>query len=320
MCVLYPLYKASLRELIPCIEIIALHYERWQVNPYCAFKGCCLSKPPSESEALPCNPSDVLGDSSATAIATSPSRLPETTSPRISVTPATSQRNRNRADISQGEQFTAPLRPHVWTSKREWTRSQLDRERREFFDTRVSGHAEIWATLKTVVDLLAESDIPTAQSILDAAAVTVPTGNLKNGAYDENGNFYHLPEHVISDPQNVVLDDLRKEERVEVLDAVDDKEEIERRRKAKGKGPLGDEGDSIRVKARLSDRGGLDMVVHVGRDETVKRVVRRIQEEANITGNGKIKIAYMGKILKENESLQAQGWLEGHVVNALVFQ
>ncbi len=34
---------------------------------------------------------------------------------------------------------------------------------------------------------------------------------------------------------------------------------------------------------------------------------------------GKVKIAYMGKILKDAESLQAQGWRAGHVVNALVF-
>lgn len=33
----------------------------------------------------------------------------------------------------------------------------------------------------------------------------------------------------------------------------------------------------------------------------------------------RIKIAYLGKILKENQSLVAQGWSEDHVVNALVF-
>lgn len=38
-----------------------------------------------------------------------------------------------------------------------------------------------------------------------------------------------------------------------------------------------------------------------------------------MTGNGKVKIAYMGKILKDGETLQSQGWREGHVVNALVF-
>ena len=39
-----------------------------------------------------------------------------------------------------------------------------------------------------------------------------------------------------------------------------------------------------------------------------------------IIGDGKIRIAYLGRILKENKSLVAQGWHEGHVVNALVFQ
>lgn len=33
----------------------------------------------------------------------------------------------------------------------------------------------------------------------------------------------------------------------------------------------------------------------------------------------RIRIAYMGKMLKENQSLEAQGWQPGHVVNALVF-
>ena len=33
----------------------------------------------------------------------------------------------------------------------------------------------------------------------------------------------------------------------------------------------------------------------------------------------RIRLAYMGRILKENGSLQAQGWQKGHVVNALVF-
>jgi hypothetical protein len=33
----------------------------------------------------------------------------------------------------------------------------------------------------------------------------------------------------------------------------------------------------------------------------------------------KIRIAYMGKILQENSSLMSQGWKQGHVINALVF-
>lgn len=34
----------------------------------------------------------------------------------------------------------------------------------------------------------------------------------------------------------------------------------------------------------------------------------------------KLRLAYMGKMLKENEPLMAQGFKEGHVVNALVFE
>ena len=181
-----------------------------------------------------------------------------------------------------GEQFNAPLRPHVWTAQKQWTRLQLDRERREFFDTRVTGHAEIWATLKVVVGLLADGDITTAQSILDAAAITVPTGDLKNGAYDEAGNLYQMPEYVISDPQNLVLNQQGEIQKGEVSnDATDDDEAIERKREEKGKAVL-KTGDMIKVRARLSDRGGPDVIISLGKDQAVRTLVRRVQEELNV--------------------------------------
>ena len=133
-----------------------------------------------------------------------------------------------------------------------------------------------------MVELLANEDVSTAQSIIDAAAITVPTGDLKNGAYDEAGNLYHLPEHIISDPQNVVLDP-RKEEGTEdtSLEVTDDEEELQRKREEKGKAVVA-EGDIIRVKARLSDRGGPDVTVSMGRGQTVRSLIRRIQEELNV--------------------------------------
>ena len=212
----------------------------------------------------------------------------------------------------------------------------MTRERDEFFDTRVTGREEVWATLKEVVRLLAEGDIPTAQGILDAAAITVPTGDLINGAYDEVGNLYQIPGHIINDPDNVVIDAQDELTKGEDNGEVTDEDEVERRREEKGKGVIKSE-DLIRVKARLSDRGGPDVTVSLGKDQNVRVLVRRIQEEANvraapcpeapfsltrfqIPGRGKVKIAYLGKIFKDGETLQAQGWQEGHVVNALVFQ
>lgn len=130
--------------------------------------------------------------------------------------------------------------------------------------------------------LLADGDITTAQSILDAAAITVPTGDLKNGAYDEAGNLYQMPEYVISDPQNLVSNQQGEIRKGEVSnDATDDDEAIERKREEKGKSVL-KTGDMIKVRARLSDRGGPDVVISLGKDQAVRTLVRRVQEEVNV--------------------------------------
>ncbi|MCJ1394715.1 hypothetical protein MMC18_007595 [Xylographa bjoerkii] len=172
-----------------------------------------------------------------------------------------------------------------------------------------------------VVALAGDGDVETAQGILDAAGVTVPTGDLVNGVYDEAGNFYQMPEPVVSDPDNVMVEDdgaveaeIAKGEEGEM-----DEEELERRREEKGKGVL-KSGDLVKLRARLSDRGGPDVVIMLSKEQSVRVLIRKIQDEIGIPGKGKVRIAYLGKILKEGETLLAQGWREGHVVNALVFQ
>lgn len=135
--------------------------------------------------------------------------------------------------------------------------------------------------MKAVVGLLAEGDIPTAQSILDAAGITVPTGDLINGAYDEVGNLYTIPEHIINDPENVVIDAQDEFMKGEDNGQGVDEEEMERRREEKGKAVIKSE-DLISIKARLSDRGGPDITVSIGKDQNVRTLVLRIQEEANV--------------------------------------
>ena len=132
--------------------------------------------------------------------------------------------------------------------------------------------------------LLAEGDIATAQGILDASAITLPTGNLMNGAYDQVGNFYQMPEHVVSDPSNVVAAsrDEEADRGEDTTEGTDEEDEVERRREEKGKGVL-KSGESVKVKARLSDRGGPDVVVTIGKEQNVRVLIRRIQEEANVT-------------------------------------
>ncbi|KAL2262963.1 hypothetical protein VTK26DRAFT_8820 [Humicola hyalothermophila] len=273
----------------------------------------------------------------------------------ISPTSASRRRRRN-SNQPLTQHINKPLRRHVWTSHtRQWTPAALRRERAEFFDTRVTGRQEIWQTLHAALEVLwtadeaarngrarrmSEDDGPseddpaialaTAQSILDAADITLPTGDLYNGAYDAFGNYYPMPHQIVADPTNLVwgpgaddvddIDDAKTdmtagEETSEEREYGDD--ELERRREEKGKAVV-DIRDQVTIKARLSD-GSRDVTVAVDKGATVRRIARLVAEEAQIQSNKKIRIAYMGKMLHEGTSLSAQGWKQGHVVNALVF-
>jgi hypothetical protein len=74
------------------------------------------------------------------------------------------------------DRFNRPLRRHMWASKRPITAGQLKRRREEYFDTRVTGRMEVWNAIRMAVDVL-DQDLGTAQQILNAAGITIPTGN-----------------------------------------------------------------------------------------------------------------------------------------------
>ncbi|PYH87191.1 hypothetical protein BO82DRAFT_4999 [Aspergillus uvarum CBS 121591] len=226
------------------------------------------------------------------------------------------------------QHYNAPIRRHVWYSKRRlWSRAQLDQERTAFFETRVTGRPEIWAALSAAVSLVRAGDMSTAQTIIDAAGITVPTGDLCQGCYDEQGALYRLPECIVSDPENMVRSVHDQEDEFDTDDGRLSSDEasgddliatdvdLERRRDEKGKTS---ERDLIRVRARLSDRGGPDIDLSVGKTENVGFIARKVQQEAVIPRSYRVRIAYLGKILKEHEPLVDQGWNPGYVVNALV--
>ncbi|KAJ5724589.1 hypothetical protein N7493_006317 [Penicillium malachiteum] len=274
---------------------------------------------------------------------------PNTTDP--SPTQATHRQSRQarhtpNPNLPLDQHYNAPIHPHRWNSKRRiWTRATLDRERREFFETRVTGRAEIWAAVETAITLMRGGDLATAQSILDAAGITVPTGDLCEGCYDEQGVLYRLPQCIVADPENIAPNsglgsrsraeylgedtetERQEEEDLEGLSdgklATDDASgdeliqsahDLERRRDEKGKTR---ERDLIRVLARLSD-GGRDLMLLVGKNQSVGFLARKVHQEAGISNNQRVRIAYLGHILQEHESLLDQGWKTGHVINALV--
>lgn len=193
----------------------------------------------------------------------------------------------------------------------------MDRERTDFFDTRVSGRPEIWQTLNVALDVLwaaaiAKRDGPnvsgddsnavlalaTAQTILDAADITLPTGNLADGAYDLLGNYYQLPAHIVSDPLNIASGDEDNDDHQSgegktaedpAADGDDDgdddddrDDEAERRRVDKGKAVI-NVSDQVLAVIRMSSTAR-DLKLDVGKDESVRRINHRILEESNVSG------------------------------------
>lgn len=170
--------------------------------------------------------------------------------------------------------------------------------------------------------------LATAQSILSAAEISLPTGDLSDGVYDSFGNYYQLPQWVVSDPINVAttnsVDD-GEEGSVSGDDGtVNDEEDARKSSNSmnaqgleKGKG-VSDARDQVTVRARLSETGR-DFDISASRSESTRSIIKKLASQTSLPPEKKIKIAYMGKILRENQSLEVQGWQIGHVVNALVF-
>ena len=181
-----------------------------------------------------------------------------------------------------------------------------------------------------------------AQGFLDAAGCTLPDGDLvTGGAYDEMGNWYQLSREVVMDPENVIIEDLsanpahgdqQKEFLPAEANSADDDDDDEddddadfqkeqRRREEKGKGLPPKLEDTILLKARLSDRGGpgADLRLRVGKQQSVRHIIRLVQEEAGLPKGGVVKFGYLGKVLGPGTTLVEAGYREGHVINAMVF-
>lgn len=301
--------------------------------------GCCLSSSADTDSSYATNAANA---SSRAINAPQPvhSSHDAPQSPSEPQSPARRRRRRDQGPLDQ--HINKPLRRHDWIAiDRSWTKRQLAAEREEFFDTRVTGRPEIWQTIHVALQMIwepsseetndedegAANGLSTAQSILSAAEISLPTGDLVSGAYDSLGNLYQLPEWIVSDPANVIDDEIiRGKGDISVgdgSDSIDQTENIEhedggeRRREEKGKGVV-DVREQVSLRARLSE-SGRDITISIAKSESVRSVARRVAEESALASNKKVRIAYMGKILNETLSLEDQGWQLGHTVNALVF-
>lgn len=172
--------------------------------------------------------------------------------------------------------------------------------------------------MKEVTELIRQGNLTDAQGILDAAAITLPTGRLEEGAYDERGVLYRVPQNIVSDPKNVVENDntahatVGKElEAGAIAVSLAEPDVLD-----KGKDVV--EENALKIRCRLSDRGGPDIIVLLAPTQPVSVLLRRVRTEATIASSSKLRIAYFGRILDESQTLEEQGWQQGHVVQGLV--
>ncbi|PFH56685.1 hypothetical protein XA68_16143 [Ophiocordyceps unilateralis] len=286
--------------------------------------GCCLSRSAGPNSPYP------GGGHNASARHINPPSLavPEVPPPPPPPPPpasSSSARRRRHQASPLDQHINKPLRRHEWTSQdRRWTRRRLDRERADFFDTRVTGRQHIWQTIRAALQVLAQPPmtddsnddyhdaLATAQSILSAADISLPTGDLANGVYDSLGNYYQLPYWVVADPTNL---DSKDQSPIDTDQM--DSDDAHRRRAEKGKAVIHLH-EHIILRARLSETGR-DIEVAVDKADLVRAVAAGIASEAALPCNKKVRLAYMGKMLKDNSSLESQGWQSGHMVNAFVF-
>jgi hypothetical protein len=176
----------------------------------------------------------------------------------------------------------------------------------------VTGSTEIWNALRLVCECLRRGDITQAQGIIDAVGLNVPDGKVAvgselrsrgrtkrtGGVFDERGVGYDIPGWVVADPDDVVEDEPEKEDLGE-----------------KGKGRVGDVGQLVSLKVRLSDRS-TDVILQIGMRQTAAAICSAVQEKI---GMRKMRLMYLGRVWSETKTLEELGYKEGDVVSAFVF-
>ncbi|KAF2747414.1 hypothetical protein M011DRAFT_59312 [Sporormia fimetaria CBS 119925] len=182
-----------------------------------------------------------------------------------------------------------------------WTRAKLERERRDWWDTRDHGNRFIWEAYRRMIELLQKGEVQETQELLDATGCTCPSGKLWHSIFDETGVEYAIKEvrrnfdWVVFEPKGLVEDG--------VMDGVAE-EEWNVHGKGKGRAVEG-EGNRMQVRCRLSTTGK-DVQVELRLGEPVGCLMERL---ADLTGVDKtrIKVSYLGRLYSSKDFLPTTG-------------
>jgi hypothetical protein len=156
-----------------------------------------------------------------------------------------------------------------------WTRSRLEKERNDWWDTQVTGSQEVWGAIRLAAQSLQLGKLRDAQQWLETMECTCPTGCLWKGVYDSTGVMYKVPEWLIVEPEGLVAenagDDAAGESAGATAAGVDGAQEVDEE----------EDDEPVVVRVRVS-RTGRDIVLKLQRKETVASIVDKIKKQAEV--------------------------------------
>ncbi|KAJ4367481.1 hypothetical protein N0V83_007064 [Neocucurbitaria cava] len=253
--------------------------------------GCCGSRPSDDSTPA------VRAHSSShniTAPSTRPSSIPSLRGSQASQSNVQASQSRPDGDdrpntplkpIHAAQRSRLPntlaspsarhVKPLTDSTNVTWTRSRLEKERQDWWDTQVTGSQEIWGAIRLAAQYLQLGELQEAQTMLDVTGCTCPTGLMWRGVYDPTGIQYKVPEWVVVEPDGLAEEDEAPGEAATnpagAYAPVDGAQESDQ----------GDEDDSVLVRARAS-HNQRDIMISVRRKQPVASIIERLKKQAEV--------------------------------------
>ncbi|CAG8513818.1 12768_t:CDS:2 [Ambispora leptoticha] len=201
----------------------------------------------------------------------------------------------------------------TWTSETPIRQRQLKVQRDAFWDTAPSyeGRLEIWQALRCACE---SEDLTLAQAIIDSANITIPTGNLTDGCYDELGNRYVIPAYCIVDPTNLIKGSSSENDEGSTSTHQDDDNMDSKLLLGSSTGD-----SSSQLTVRLSN---VARDVHISTNleqETIGTLRQKLCANEGLDGRKfNVRIVFLGRMLDDKTKLADVKFEEGQVLQALI--
>ncbi|KAH7080519.1 hypothetical protein BKA63DRAFT_488272 [Paraphoma chrysanthemicola] len=209
---------------------------------------------------------------------------------------------------SPGASGRGRVKPLTDSTNLTWTRSRLDKERNDWWDTQVTGSQEVWGAIRLAAQSLQAGKLKDAQQWLETMECTCPAGCLWKGVYDSTGVLYKVPEWLIVEPEGLVSDTESDDDAA--TGATEGPQESDH-----------DEDDEpALVRVRIS-RNGQDVVLKLRRKQQIVSIVEKLKKQAELDPSCRIRLVYGGRVYHDNDTLESHSFWDfanDYVVNALI--